>query len=174
MGEEEIMEVRIIRSRRRRRTISARIVKDTLLVSAPQFLPPERLEKIISGFKVKFERKKIKEELDRSQDLKEIAASLNERFFGNKLKINSIEYVTGQNRKYGCCNYRTADIRISHRIGLMPQWVRDYVLIHEMAHLIEPNHSKDFWDIVSRYELAERAKGFLMGAGFDAGVNDGK
>jgi predicted metal-dependent hydrolase len=49
----------------------------------------------------------------------------------------------------------------------MPDWVRDYVLIHEMAHLIEPNHSKSFWDIVSRYELAERARGYLMAAGFE-------
>jgi predicted metal-dependent hydrolase len=37
-----------------------------------------------------------------------------------------------------------------------------------MAHLIEPNHGPAFWDIVSRYELAERAKGYLMALGFDS------
>ena len=159
------MEVKIVRSRRRKRTVSARVVKDTLLVRAPLALSGERLEKIITDFKSRFERKKIKEALDRREDLAEIAARLNEKYFGNQLKINSIGYVTGQNGRFGCCNTRAANIRISHRIGAMPAWVRDYVLIHEMAHLIEPNHSKAFWDIVSRYRLTERARGFIMAAG---------
>jgi predicted metal-dependent hydrolase len=162
------MEVKIIRSRRRKRTISARLVKDTLLVSAPLLLSQERLEKIVADFKIKFEKKRLKQELDRKQNLIDIAGKLNEQYFQNKLKINSIEYVTDQNSKFGCCNYRDAHIRISHRIGLMPAWVRDYVLIHEMAHLVEPNHSRAFWDIVDRYELAERARGYLMAAGLES------
>jgi predicted metal-dependent hydrolase len=159
------MEVKIIRSRRRRRTVGARLVNNTLLISAPELLSEERLEKIVTDFKSKFERKKLKDELDRKYRLPEIAAKLNERYFDNGLKINSIEYVTVQNSKLACCNYRTGHIRISHRIGFMPDWVRDYVIIHEMAHLIEPNHSRAFWDIVCRYKLAERARGYLMAAG---------
>ena len=161
------MEVKIIRSRRRRRTISARLVKDTLLVSAPLMLSQERLDKIVAGFKVKFEKKRLKQELDRKQNLVDIARQINEKYFQNKLKLNSIEYVTDQNSKYGCCNFRDGRIRISHKIGLMPEWVRDYVIVHEMARLIEPNHSSAFWDIVSRYKLAERARGYLMAAGID-------
>jgi len=161
------MEVKIIRSRRRKRTIGARLVKDELLVSAPLAISQERLDKIIADFKIKFTRKKLKEELDRKQNLIDIARKLNEKYFQNKLKVNSIEYVTGQSSKFGCCNYRDANIRISHRIGLMPEWVRDYVIIHELAHLIEPNHSRAFWDIVRRYKLAERARGYLMAAGLE-------
>jgi predicted metal-dependent hydrolase len=162
------MEVKIIRSRRRRRTISARVVKDQLLVSAPQFISQEHLDKIIADFKVKFEKKRIKDQLDKKQDLVDIARKLNDKYFGNKLKVNSIEYVTAQNSKFGCCNYRDANIRISHRVGLMPEWVRDYVIIHEMAHLVEPNHSSAFWELVSRYKLAERARGYLMAAGLES------
>lgn len=161
------MEVKIIRSQRRRRTVSARLVKDTLLVNAPLMLPRIRLDRIIEGFKVKFEKKKLKEELKKSESLADIAVRLNARYFTNQLKINSIEYAANQNHKFGCCNYRTARIRISHRVGFMPDWVRDYVIIHEMAHLIEPNHSREFWIIVSRYKLAERARGFLLAAGTD-------
>lgn len=161
------MEVKIIRSRRRKRTIGARLVKDELLVSAPLAISQERLDKIIADFKIKFARKKLKQELDRKQNLIEIAAKLNEKYFQNKLKINSLEYVTDQDSKFGCCNYRSAHIRISHRIGLMPEWVRDYVIIHELAHLIEPNHSRAFWDIVCRYKLAERARGYLMAVGME-------
>jgi predicted metal-dependent hydrolase len=159
------MEIKIVRSSRRFRTVSARLVKDTLLISAPEALSRGRLEKIVSDFKVKFERKKLKEELDKKQDLVKIAAGINEKYFGNKLKVNLIEYAVDQNSKFGCCNYRTAHIRISHRIGLTPKWVRDYVVLHEMTHLIEPNHSRSFWDIVSRYKLAERARGYLIALG---------
>ena len=156
------MEVKIIRSQRRRRTVSARIVENTLLVSAPLMLSGERLDKIVAGFKVKFEKKKLKEELDKKESLFDIASRLNKKYFANQPKINSIEYVTNQSRKFGCCNYRSGEIRISHKIGSMPAWVRDYVIIHEIAHLIEPNHSRAFWNIVSRYKLAERARGFLL------------
>lgn len=58
-------------------------------------------------------------------------------------------------------------IRISHCLIQMPEWVRDYVILHEMAHLIEPNHSKSFWNIVSHYSLSERAKGYLIAKGFE-------
>jgi len=130
----------------------------------------ERLEKIVDNFKVRFERKRIKEELNRERPLTEIAAKLNDRYFGGGLKINSIEYATGQNSRFGCCNYRKATIRISHRLSRMPGWVRDCVIVHEMAHLVEPNHGPAFWDIVSRYELAERAKGYLMAVGLNGEI----
>lgn len=161
------MEIKVTRSKRRRRTVSARLVKDTLLVSAPLIIPDCQLDNIIAGFKDKFERRRIKDALDKSEWLKEITPRLNEKYFQNKLKINSIEYVIDQNSKFGCCNYSTGRIRISHKIGAMPEWVRIYVLVHEMAHLIEPNHSKAFWDIVNRYKFAERAKGFLMAVGLE-------
>ncbi len=159
------MEVKITRSPRRRRTVSARLVKDVLLVSAPEFMPRERLEKMVANFKERFQRKRLKEELSRKEDLASVAQRLNERYFENKLNVKAIEYSVNQNSKFGCCNYRTGHIRISHRLGLMPSWVRDYVIVHELAHLIEPNHGKAFWDIVKRYELSERAKGYLMAVG---------
>jgi predicted metal-dependent hydrolase len=159
------MEVRLIRSRKRLRTVSARVDNGVLVVRAPALLSGERLDKIIMNFKDKLEKKKIKDELDKTQGLNDAFRRINEQYFNNSLKINSIEYVTGQNSKYGCCNYRTANIRISHKVGLMPRWVRDYVVLHEMAHLVEPNHSRAFWNIVSRYRLAERARGYLMAVG---------
>jgi len=145
-----------------------------LLVNAPVFMPEARLEKIVANFKERFQRKRLKEELNQKEDLMSAARRLNEKYFENKLKVEAIEYSVNQNSRFGCCNYRAGHIRISHRLGLMPAWVRDYVIVHEMAHLIQPDHSRAFRDIVSRYELAERAKGYLMAVGLerqdDAGI----
>jgi len=166
------MEVKITRSRRRKRWVGARLVNDLLLINAPLALSQEHLDKIISDFKLKFARQKLRNELDKDKNLLDLSSALNRQYFDNKLKIVSIEYSTNQNSRFGCCNYRTAKIRISHKIGLMPKWVRKYVLMHEMAHLIEPNHSRAFWDIVSRYKLTERARGYLMAAGLAGSLPD--
>ncbi|MFA5119306.1 MAG: M48 family metallopeptidase [Candidatus Omnitrophota bacterium] len=162
------MEVTTIRSRRRRRTVSARLVNDTLLVYAPALMSEPALTKVIDSFKARFQRKKLKDELNKKVDLSEVARLLNEKYFDNKLKINKIEYVTNQSAKFGCCDYKNGNIRISHKLSAMPPWVRDYVVFHEMAHLLEPHHRKPFWDIVSRYPLAERSRGYLMAVGLES------
>jgi predicted metal-dependent hydrolase len=45
----------------------------------------------------------------------------------------------------------------------MPEYVVDYVLVHELVHLIEPGHDERFWALVARFPRAERARGFLEG-----------
>ncbi len=160
-----INEIKVIRSRKRRRTISARLIKDILIVRAPESIGESRLQKVVAEFKSRIERKQLKVELNKHENLAQRASEFNLRYFENKLNINSIEYVTNQHSKFGCCNYRTGCIRISHRISTMPQWVRDYVIIHELAHLVVPDHGQAFWDIVNHYKLAERARGFLMASG---------
>ena len=45
----------------------------------------------------------------------------------------------------------------------MPDWVIDYVLLHELAHLVVPSHSPAFWTLLSRYPKTERARGYLEG-----------
>jgi len=163
--EEMPYEIKIIRSDNRRKTISARLVKNTMLVHAPGSISDAELKKIIDKLKRRLHKRKIKNELDKTQGLTIEADRLNKEYFNNKLEIISITYSANQNTIFGSCNYRTKEIRISHQLVQMPYWVRDYVIVHEMAHLIEPNHSKAFWDIVYRYRLTERARGYLMAKG---------
>jgi hypothetical protein len=54
----------------------------------------------------------------------------------------------------------------------MPSWVVDYVLVHELAHLIVPGHGPAFWDLVARYPKAERARGYLEGVAAAAHLPD--
>jgi hypothetical protein len=53
----------------------------------------------------------------------------------------------------------------------MPPWVIDYVLVHELVHLLVPGHGADFWALVARYPRTERAKGFLEGVALTAGLD---
>jgi predicted metal-dependent hydrolase len=45
----------------------------------------------------------------------------------------------------------------------MPSWVVDYVLVHELAHLLEAGHTREFWAWVDNYPKAEKAMGYLQG-----------
>ena len=47
-------------------------------------------------------------------------------------------------------------------MATMPGWVLDWVLVHELAHLTIPDHGARFKALVSRYELGERAEGYLI------------
>lgn len=161
------MEIQITRSQRRRKTISARIKNGVMKVNAPVDIPEGKLREIVERFRLKFERKSKIGGLGQGEDLTGIAEKLNRRYFNGRIQVNSIKYVTNQNSRFGSCNYRRKTIRISHRLAGMPAWVRDYVIIHEMAHILEPNHSKNFYNLVSVYPLAERSRGFLLARGFE-------
>lgn len=162
---QQITDTRIFRSNKRRKTASAKLNKSVMCVYVPKHISDSELERITSFFKKRFMRSILKKNLNKEKPLSEIAERINREYFSGKLTIASIEYVTDQYSKFGCCNYSNKTIRISHRISEMPEWVRDYVVFHEMAHLLEPNHGKSFWNIVSAYKLSERAKGYLMAKG---------
>ena len=82
--------------------------------------------------------------------------------------------MTNQQKRYGSCTPATATIRISTRVAQMPLWVLDYVLVHELAHLLEANHSPRFWELVARYPLSERARGYLIAIGLEGDAGPGE
>jgi hypothetical protein len=61
----------------------------------------------------------------------------------------------------------------------MPQWVIDYVLLHELAHLLVAGHNAAFWKLLDAYPETARAKAFLEGVsyatsrGLSAGADGG-
>ncbi len=74
-----------------------------------------------------------------------------------------MRWVDNQKSRWGSCTPGDRTIRLSARLQGMPQWVVDYVLIHELAHLLESGHDARFWAWVDNYPRAERARGYLEG-----------
>jgi hypothetical protein len=159
------VEVRIIRSQRRRKTVGARLESGVLVVHVPTSLSDAQLNPIIQKLKHRVEKKLRRSQQKSDESLEARARELNRRYFEGKLSWQSIRYVTNQTKRFGSCSPSYGTIRISHQVERMPAWVRDYVLVHELAHLVEPNHSRSFWDLVNRYPKAERARGYLIGVG---------
>ncbi len=160
------MEIKVIRSTRRRKTISARMEGDVMVVRAPAHISEEELNRAIENLKARLQRRLQARELSNA-DLEQRAQELNQRYFDGQLRWRSIRWVTNQNKRFGSCTPSQGTIRISHRLASMPPWVLDYVLVHELAHLVEPNHGPRFWALVNRYPRTERARGYLMAVGME-------
>jgi predicted metal-dependent hydrolase len=168
--------VEVRRSKRRRRTVSAYRDGDTIVVLIPDRLTRKEeadwVEQMVARL-AKSERKRKPTD----DDLLRRATGLSDRYFGGIPIPESVRWVDNQQNRWGSCTPGDRSIRLSARLQGMPSWVIDYVLVHELAHLIEPNHNARFWGWVDRFPQAERAKGYLSGwsaaARIDAPPGDG-
>jgi hypothetical protein len=95
-------------------------------------------------------------------DLASRAAQLADRYLDG-IRPSSIRWVTNQHRQWGSCSCGSGEIRISDRLRVVPGWVLDAVLVHELAHLVEPNHSPRFRALADRFDRSRDADLFLEG-----------
>ena len=160
------MEVKIVRSPQRAKTVSARAVDGVFVVQAPAHMSDADLQPVVDKLLARWQRRQQKNSLD-DDALERRAGELNRQYFGGKLQWQSVRWVSNQNSRHGSCTPSQGTIRISHRLAAMPAFVRDYVLVHELAHLLEPNHGPRFWRLVNQYPRTERARGYLMAAGLE-------
>jgi hypothetical protein len=160
-------QVTIIRSRRRKKTIQTKSGDGRLWIYLPAGMNPKDEQKWIDRMIQRNERWEQKKTVKQSDSwLIHRAGELNKKYFDGTLNF-SIRFVTNQNSRYGSCTSLDKSIRISDRVKTMPSWVQDYIIIHELTHLIYPDHSKKFWETVNRYRYAERAKGYLIALGVE-------
>ncbi len=94
--------------------------------------------------------------------LEQRARALGRRYLDG-VAPSSIRWSASQNKRWGSCTLETGEIRISERLRVAPDWVLDAVIVHELAHLIEPNHSPRFGQLEHRYPRRRDADAFLEG-----------
>ena len=73
-------------------------------------------------------------------DLEARAAVLAERYLGGRTRPTSVRWSNRQQRRWGSCTPATGEIRISEAARRLPEEVLDYVLLHELVHLLVPGH----------------------------------
>jgi len=162
------VKIKVIRSFKRRKTVSARLKGGVLELRVPVFLTPRQVNQYAQAFLTKFNQKKA---LKNDSFLKKRAKLLAKKYLERKLPSYQITWSTRQQRIFGICNKKTRNIRISARLKKVPSWVLDYVILHELAHLLFSGHGKDFWQAVGKYPKTELAKAFLKGVVYAQGVN---
>jgi len=148
--------VEVIRSERRRKTVQARRVNGVVRVTIPATMTRAEEERWVAEMVRRLERSTGGEAVD----LEERAAALAERY--DLPRPSSIRWVDNQELRWGSCTPVDGSIRISSKLLAEPSWVLDYVIVHELAHLLVPGHTQQFWGLVDRYPRAERARGWLM------------
>lgn len=72
------------------------------------------------------------------------------------LRAGKIE-LSHAKRRWGSCSHRN-DLRFSWRLLMAPLPLVDYVIVHELAHVVHKNHSARFWRLVERYDPDYRVK----------------
>jgi predicted metal-dependent hydrolase len=160
MGDPPEVEVR--RSKKRRRTVSAYRDGERIIVLIPASLTRKEEAEWVETMVARVQRSEARQVPD-SDALMDRAADLSARYLAGRATPRSVRWVDNQQSRWGSCTPADRTIRLSSRLQAMPDWVIDYVLVHELAHLIEPGHDAAFWGWVDRYPDAERAKGYLLG-----------
>lgn len=155
------MKVEVVRSARRRKTVHAREVGGVMRLSIPATMSAEQERYWVEEMRRRLERKARAQEVD-------IAARAEQLARRYRLpRPTSVRWVDNQTTRWGSCSPAQGAIRVSTRLDSVPPWVLDYVLVHELAHLREANHSPAFWRLVGAYPRAERARGYLMAKGLE-------
>jgi len=72
------------------------------------------------------------------------------------------------NERWGSCTTLDRTIRISDRLNGAPNYVVDYLLVHELIHLMIPDHGAEFEALLARFEESDKASAYLDG--YEAGA----
>ncbi|MCR6492130.1 DUF45 domain-containing protein [Cellulomonas sp. P24] len=157
--------VEVRRSRRRLRTVTAYREGDHTVVAIPaRFTRAQEREWVQRMLRRLGDQERRRRPSD--EQLSQRATELSARYLGGRAVPTSVAWSGNQGRRWGSCTPTDGSIRISDRVQGMPRWVLDYVLLHELTHLLHAGHGPDFWALVRAYPRTERARGFLDGVTF--------
>lgn len=161
------------RSARRRRTVAAFWEDGNAVVAIPASFTKSQEREWVRRMLAKLQRqgerqagKSARRRPATDEALAQHAAHLSRTYLGGRAVPTSVRWVTNQNSRWGSATPADGTIRLSNKLQSMPQWVIDYVLLHELSHLLVAGHNAHFWRLLEAYPETQRAKAFLEGVAF--------
>jgi predicted metal-dependent hydrolase len=158
--------VEVRRSVRRRQTVSAYRDGDRVVVLIPARFSKAEERRWVAEMLARLDaRESRRSRGPRASDAALLARArqLSGLYLDGRADPDSVRWVGNMSTRWGSCTPVDRTIRVSTRLRDTPGWVLDYVLVHELTHLLVPGHGAEFWELVNRYPRAERARGFLEG-----------
>ena len=160
--------VEIRRSRRRKRTVTAFREAGKVVVCMPATFTKAQEQQWVSTMLKRLDAADARRRPSGDRLLAR-AWDLSRRYLDGRAEPASVRWSANQNTRWGSCTRDDATIRVSERLKGVPSWVLDYVLVHELAHLLVADHGEEFWALVNRFPRTDRARGFLDGLTHAAG-----
>jgi hypothetical protein len=154
-------EVEIRVSRRRKKSAVAFWEKGRIIVVLPAHVSGAKRDELVAWL---VERTRSRRPGSGASDdvLARRAAELADRYVDG-VRPSAVRWVTNQHKRWGSCTQDTGEIRLSHRLQGVPGWVLDAVLVHELTHLVHPDHSSQFHEVANRFPRQDEASVFLDG-----------
>jgi predicted metal-dependent hydrolase len=154
--------IEVVRSTRRRRGASAHARDGRIVVQLPAALPPAAADRTIATLVGRVSGQVRARERGGDEWLAERARDVGDAWLEG-VTARSVTWSSRMSRRWASATPATGAIRVSDRAAAFPERVLDYLLVHELAHLVEPNHSPAFHELVARYPDTAWAQGFLAG-----------
>lgn len=159
--------IKVRRSARRKRTVNAVFRDGVALISIPAHFSTAQEAEWVKRMVARLEQRVAEPDAKSSAgELMGRAAELSDTYLSGRARPVSVRWVGNQNSRWGSATPGRGTIRLSDKLQGMPDWVIDYVLLHELAHLLVPSHGPAFWRLLESYPQTETAKAFLSGAAF--------
>lgn len=161
------VEVRV--DRRLKKSVRWEQYPDHIVLRIPPWLRRKEIPRLLEDIQAELKRKAEKAARRTHDDLAQRARYINRKYFDGRVKWEAIRWVSNMEKRLGSATLGGSThghIRISDKIRHWPQWVIDYVIAHELTHLLLPKegHSPRFWATLRQaYPLTERARGFIKG-----------
>jgi predicted metal-dependent hydrolase len=154
-------EVEIRPSTRRRKTATAYYESGRIVVLVPARLTVEQRQALADRLVDRLLHRNSRS-VASDEALVTRASQLADRYLEGT-RPRSIRWSARQHQRWGSCTPATRDIRISSRLQVVPDWVLDSVIVHELAHLLEASHSPRFHELAARYPRLAEADAYLLG-----------
>ncbi|MDR1428381.1 MAG: M48 family metallopeptidase [Bifidobacteriaceae bacterium] len=162
-AQRDMAQVRVERSARRSKTVSAYRKDGVLVVAIPADFTADQEREWVAKMSARLLAKEARSRLS-DDALAARARRLSEQYLGGRARPASVVWSADQQKRWGSATKDRGTIRLSVRLSEVPGWVLDYVLLHELIHLIAPHgHGPQFRALLARFPHADMAEGFLRG-----------